>query len=294
MDKIKTWTRAVTEVPLWAVILIPVLSISWIGFYTIARDVGIPPIFAAGLSAAFDGIAIFAARIGLRHRRKGFSGYLARITVIAFAALGAFVQSFHSQTHAWILAHSWIVWATAPVAAVLCYELHLGWVHRKQLVRMGYHHPSAKSGFGPMTWIHFPRETLDEYRRVLRARRSFIAKSNLARFGVEESRQPQLRARPEPVPTPRPESLPTPERPVRPPLRSVPNGHPNSRTRPASPAVSTGPKRSPRKSANVEAQEWCKAHGFTLGYNGRVPVAGLRAYRAACRSGAVDATARVG
>jgi hypothetical protein len=65
-----------------------------------------------------------------------------------FAALGAFVQSFHSDTTVWVHEHAWIVWATAPVAAVLAYELHLGWVHRKQLIRHGYVHPSAKSGYG--------------------------------------------------------------------------------------------------------------------------------------------------
>ena len=153
MDRLKKFIDAATGDMLWAVILVPILAISWLGFYTIARAVGVPPVFAAGMSAAFDGVAIFAARIGLKHRRKGFSGWLARITVLLFAALGAFVQSFHSDTTVWVHEHAWIVWATAPVAAVLAYELHLGWAHRKQLIKRGYVHPSAKSGFGPATWI---------------------------------------------------------------------------------------------------------------------------------------------
>ena len=187
VEKIKKFMDAATGDMLWAVILVPILTISWLGFYTIARSIGIPPIFAAGMSAAFDGIALFAARIGLKHRRKGFSGYLARITVVAFAALGAFVQSFHAETHQWIHAHSWIVWATAPIAAVLAYELHLGWVHRKQLIRKGYVHPSAKSGYGPATWFLIGG-TFGNYRDGLRARRDFITKGNLARFELEELR----------------------------------------------------------------------------------------------------------
>src|SRR3974377_196599 len=138
---------------LWAIILVPILAISWVGFYTIARAVGIPVIFAAGMSAAFDGVAIFAARIGLKHRRNGFSGYLARITVLAFVGIGVFVQSFHGRAEPWIHAHSWIVWSVAPIAACIAYELHLGWTNRKRLIKMGYYHPSAKSGFGPATWV---------------------------------------------------------------------------------------------------------------------------------------------
>ena len=191
VQKFKDFVTIVFSEFLWLVILAPVLTISWLGFYTIARDIGIPPVFAAGLSAAFDGIAIFAARIGLKHRRKGFSGWLARIVVIAFAALGSFVQSFHAQTHAWIIAHSWIIWATAPIAAVLAYEMHLGWVHRKQLIKRGYQHPSAKSGFGPATWFLIGG-TYKEYKETLRARRAFIVTTNLRRFQIEDAAQPQL------------------------------------------------------------------------------------------------------
>jgi hypothetical protein len=191
VQKFKDFISAAFGDFLWLVILTPVLTISWLGFYTVARDIGIPPIFAAGLSAAFDGIAIFAARIGLKHRRKGFSGWLARLTVIAFAALGAFVQSFHGQTEAWIHAHSWIIWSTAPIAAILAYELHLGWIHRKQLIRRGYDHPSAKSGFGPATWLLIGG-TYREYRAVLRARRDYIVATNQRRFLIEDAAQPKL------------------------------------------------------------------------------------------------------
>lgn len=287
MDKFKKFIDAATGEMLWVVILVPILTISWLGFYTIARSIGIPPIFAAGMSAAFDGIALFAARIGLKHRRKGFSGYLARITVVAFAALGAFVQSFHAESSAWINAHSWIVWATAPVAAVLAYELHLGWVHRKQLIRKGYVHPSAKSGFGPATWFHFPRETLHEYRDVLRARRAFIATGNLARFQLEDAQQPA--EKPVPVSKPKPE-----------PLHSVPpivpalpaRTKPSTRPTPSRPAASK-PVQPARQSVQkvvrdtTESQRrraWAVEHGFKLGHNGRVPIEALDAYRAAHRS----------
>jgi hypothetical protein len=273
VDKTRRVAGAALGKFLWAAILIPILTISWLGFYTIARDVGIPPIFAAGMSAAFDGVALFAARIGLKHRRQGFSGYLARITVLVFAALGAFVQSFHAESHDWIRAHSWIVWATAPVAAVVAYELHLGWVHRKQLIRKGYQHPSAKSGFGPATWLHFPRETLHEYRDVLRARRTYIADTNLKRFELEEAAQPRPESKPpvKPIrPKPEPVSKPEPvERPVQRPERRL--------------HVVAGSSR-PRTSNQV-IRDWCKANGIELGYNNRIPIAGLRAYQDAVRSG---------
>jgi hypothetical protein len=270
MDRIRKYASPLIGESLWVVILIPVLAISWVGFYTIARAVGVPPIFAAGMSAAFDGVALFAARIGLKHRRKGFSGYLARLTVLVFAGLGAFVQSFHGETAAWVHAHSWIVWATAPVAACLCYELHLGWVHRKQLIRQGYHHPSAKSGFGPATWVQFPRETLRDYRKGLRARRQFIAAGNLKRFELEESAQPVLRQpKPKTVPQSRPSPRPRPEpqSPPGPRLHSVP-------TRPA------GRKRI-RNSRDQEIRQWCRDNGYPLGYKDRILMPGLTAYRAA-------------
>jgi hypothetical protein len=262
---------------LWLVILVPILAISWLGFYTIARVVGVPPVFAAGMSAAFDGVALFAARIGLKHRRKGFSGYLARITVLAFAALGAFVQSFHSDTTVWVHQHAWIVWATAPVAAALAYELHLGWIHRKQLIRHGYVHPSAKSGYGPATWFLIGG-TFAEYRAGLRARRDYIAQGNLARFQLEESGQPVL----------------IPAKPIEP-ERTIERPAKNPRPVPAKPRPKPRPKPDPKpgnlhavqtntsrpKTRNQVIAQWCKENGIALGHNGRVPIDGLRAYRAA-------------
>lgn len=276
---------ALTGEFLWAVILVPILAISWLGFYTIARAVGVPPIFAAGMSAAFDGVALFAARIGLKHRRKGFSGYLARITVLMFAALGAFVQSFHSDTTAWVHEHAWIVWATAPVAAVLAYELHLGWAHRKQLIKRGYVHPSAKSGFGPATWIILDG-TWAEYRKVLRARRDFIAAGNMKRFQLEEAAQPVLMAPPAPAPEPKPKSKPRPE-PIRRPEPQGPPGprlqsvKPSTRPKPARPAAQTTRKPARQTTKNMEIAAWWIEQGGQLGHNGRIPIDGLRAYRRA-------------
>lgn len=283
MDKFRKVLDALTGEFLWACILVPILAISWLGFYTIARAVGVPPIFAAGMSAAFDGVALFAARIGLKHRRKGFSGYLARFTVIAFAALGAFVQSFHDESQSWVHAHSWIVWATAPVAAVIAYELHLGWAHRKQLIKMGYAHPSAKSGFGPATWLILGG-TWGEYRKVLRARRDFIAVGNMKRFQLEEAAQPVLAASTPPAPEP--------ERPKPEPLHVVPPVVPTppARTRPPtrpnparSAARSGGKDRKPARptTKNMEIAAWWVEQGGELGHNGRIPIEGLRAYRRA-------------
>src|SRR6478736_118594 len=284
VDKFKRALNALTGEFLWACILIPILAISWLGFYTIARAVGVPPIFAAGMSAAFDGVALFAARIGLKHRRKGFSGYLARITVLAFAALGAFVQSFHSETSLWVHEHAWIVWATAPVAAVLAYELHLGWVHRKQLTRHGYVHPSAKSGYGPATWFLL-RGTFREYKDGLRARRDFITEGNLARFRLEEDSQPVLMPpeppKPETKPVPRPpvQPRPEPQRPPGPRLHSVTRTSARTSSRPKSARPASKPSRARTK--NMEIAAWWVEQGGKLGHNGRIPIDGLRAYRRA-------------
>jgi Protein of unknown function (DUF2637) len=288
VDRARRVGAAVTGGSLWLVILVPILAISWIGFYTIARAVGVPPVFAAGMSAAFDGVAIFAARIGLKHRRKGFSGYLARLTVIMFAALGAFVQSFHGETSSWVHEHAWIVWATAPVAAVLAYELHLGWVHRKQLIRHGYTHPSAKSGYGPATWLLIGG-TFGEYRHSLRARRDFITKGNLARFQLEEDEQPVLTPpkppEPKPVPRPKPPSQPRPEPqgPPGPRLHSVNRTSTRTSARPKSarPASKSSSRPARPRTKNMEIAAWWVEQGGQLGHNGRIPIEGLRAYRRA-------------
>ena len=280
VDRAKKVLDALTGEFLWACILVPILAISWLGFYTIARAVGVPPIFAAGMSAAFDGVALFAARIGLKHRRKGFSGWLARATVIAFAALGAFVQSFHSDTALWVHEHAWIVWATAPVAAVLAYELHLGWVHRKQLIRHGYVHPSAKSGYGPATWLLLGG-TFREYRDGLRARRDFITEGNLERFKLEEDAQPVLMPEPAPKPPkpekPKPPAQPRPE-PQGPP---GPRLHSVSRTRTRPKSSRPAGRRSRPTTKNMEIAAWWVEQGGKLGHNGRIPIDGLRAYRRA-------------
>ena len=283
MSRTRTAIRAITGKALWATILVPILAISWLGFYTVARAVGVPPLFAAGMSAAFDGVVLFAARIGLKHRRKGYSGYLARITVIVFVALGAFVQSFHGEATSWIHAHSWVVWASAPIAAAVAYELHLGWVNRKRLIEMGYAHPSAKSGFGPATWFLFPKSTLDLYREGLQKRREFIARSNVDRFTMEEAVQPSLSsAHPVSLPT----SPPAPVQEAAPVKVRV--QRPKPVTRPVARPVLT-PVPNPRpaqkpKTNNTIIQEWCKENGFELGYRGRVSAAGLRAYRDAHRA----------
>ena len=299
MDKFKKVLNALTGEFLWACILVPILAISWLGFYTIARAVGVPPVFAAGMSAAFDGVALFAARIGLKHRRKGFSGYLARFTVLAFAALGAFVQSFHDESQAWVHAHSWIVWATAPVAAVIAYELHLGWAHRKQLIKMGYAHPSAKSGFGPATWLILGG-TWGEYRKVLRARRDFIAVGNMRRFALEEAAQPVLQELPAPAPEPRPTPPARPKPQPRPAPRPEPQGPPGPRLqsvhavtspKPARPAAQTTRKPARQTTKNMEIAAWWTAQGGSLGHNGRIPIEGLRAYRRAHPAQAKSAAA---
>jgi hypothetical protein len=261
---------AVTGGSLWLVILVPVLAISWVGFYTIARAVGVPPLFAMGMSAAFDGVAIFAARTGLKHRRKGFSGYLARITVLMFVALGVFVQSFHSDTTTWVHNHAWVVWAVAPIAAAICYELHLGWIHRKQLIKHGYTHPSAKSGYGPATWLMIGG-TLREYRNGLRARRDFISATNLARFRIEEDEQPVIppAVPPKPALKPRPRPRPQPK----PELQGPPGPRLVHSTRPASKRRAV--------TENMKIAAWCREQGIQLGYRDRVPAEGLRRYRAA-------------
>ena len=119
LDKFKSILNALAGEFLWAVILVPILAISWLGFYTIARAVGVPPIFAAGMSAAFDGVALFAARIGLKHRRKGFSGWLARIMPSRSRASAhcARVPQRHPALGATNTPGSF--GRTAPVAAVL-------------------------------------------------------------------------------------------------------------------------------------------------------------------------------
>jgi len=287
MDRFRRIVGVLTGGSLWLVILIPILSISWIGFYTIARAVGVPPVFAAGLSAAFDGVALFAARIGLKHRRKGYSGFLARITVIVFALLGAFVQSFHSETTTWVHAHAWIVWATAPVAAVLAYELHLGWVNRKQLIRKGYQHPSAKSGYGLATWV-LTKGTFKEYRGVLAARRNFITTGNLARFEIEEAQQPHEPLREQPHAT-APDPTPTPTKP-HPRPRPRPRPKPEPQGPPGPRLVHSGPGKRTRRPRTREqiVRAWALERGFKMGHNNRVPVAAHDAYREAEKNGTLD------
>jgi hypothetical protein len=265
---------------LWLIILVPILGVSAYSLYAIGRFLGAPWFIAIAFSTCFDGVALLAARYSVMYAQAGLSGSMPRTTVRVFAAIAAFLQTFHARIH-----HgppgSWILWASLPIGAVLVYEIHIRWERRKALAKNGQIYPAPLPQFGFMTWILFPISTLDKFREIVVARRGALiiaANTVTADFTREASRvrntREDVRA------APRPSSLAVAEEEAEVVDQTVVEEHRQRRQHPAprpAPrpitvipgAVSTGRRKRPKDIM----RQWLKANGHPeLGDFGRIPL----------------------
>ncbi len=141
------------------------------------RHLSVPPLFAAGMSTAYDGTALVLAGLALRHAQAGLSGAAPRTWVWAFAGVSAWLNAQHVP-----LGHepraAIVGWAALPIAAVVVFDLNTRWERRKALSRAGRAYPTPLPSFGALTWLLFPFSTLDALRVTVKERREALANAN--------------------------------------------------------------------------------------------------------------------
>jgi hypothetical protein len=156
------------------VVLFVILTISAYSLYFVARHLGVPKIFAMGMSTAYDGTALLAADKSLQYAQEGRSGAVPRAVMIVFAGLSAWLNSLHailgSESPLAIP-----MWAGLPIAAATVFELHTSQARAKALARQGKKYPAPLPSWGGVTWLLFPAKTLLQLKSYVAARSGALA-----------------------------------------------------------------------------------------------------------------------
>jgi|SRR6516164_92291 len=154
---------------IWLLVLAVALSISAYSLYYVARTLGVPKLFAAGFSTAYDGVALIAADKSLQFAQEGKSGAFPRTVMIVFAGLSAFLNSLHAifggESPLAIP-----MWAGLPLAAVAAFEIHTAQARAKAAARNGHAYPAPLPKYGGWGWTLFPLKTLSGLRDIVIAR----------------------------------------------------------------------------------------------------------------------------
>jgi Protein of unknown function (DUF2637) len=170
----------------WLIVLGVILAISAYSLYYVARHLGVPKLFAMGMSTAYDGTALIAADKSLQYAQEGRSGAAPRLVMIIFAGLSAWLNSLHS-----VLGHesplAIPVWAGLPIAAATVFELHTSQARARAMARLGKKYPSPLPSWGGITWLLFPLNTLDKLRDYV-YERTFALSRVQARFLRDEQK----------------------------------------------------------------------------------------------------------
>ena len=177
MAKFNNAARGSFRSLIWLLVLAVALGISAYSLYFVARTLGVPKIFAAGFSTAYDGVALIAADKSLQFAQEGKSGAFPRMVMIIFAGLSSFLNSLHA-----IFGHesplAIPIWAGLPIAAVFAFEIHTSQARSKAHARFGYGYPAPVPKFGGWRWSLFPLATLTDLRDVVSARGKAITATN--------------------------------------------------------------------------------------------------------------------
>src|SRR5215469_9902430 len=154
-----------------------VLIMSAYSMFFVARHLAVPPFFACGMSAVYDGAAIFAAYKSLQYAVEGRSGFMPRLWLAAFVAVSAWCNSLHS-----ILGHesrlAIPMWACLPIVAAAMFELHTSQARHKARARQGYQYPAMMPRWASHNWLLFPLHTLDQFRDISSSRADALAKAH--------------------------------------------------------------------------------------------------------------------
>jgi len=189
--KLSAVPRSTLRGVVWLAVLGVILTISAYSLYYVARHLGVPKIFAAGMSTAYDGTALIAADKSLQYAQEGRSGAAPRMVMIIFAGLSAWLNSLHAilgQENPLVIP----MWAGLPIAAATVFELHTSQARAKALARLGKKYPSPLPSWGGVTWFLFPLMTMDKLRDYVCNRAFGLSRAQVA-FLREENKDHRRR-----------------------------------------------------------------------------------------------------
>jgi hypothetical protein len=160
--KILDWRGSVS----FAVVLIVALALSWWSLYSLAVTFyGVPQILAIGVSAAFDGAALFVADLASKYARTEDSGLATKLATYLFVGASVYLN----VEHAMLLSYGvpgMVLFGAPPVIAGILFELYLRFIHRSEMRSMGLV-PKRMPVFGKISWLIFPGKTFGGFKDVV-------------------------------------------------------------------------------------------------------------------------------
>lgn len=150
----------------FGVVLIVALALSWWSLYSLAVTFyDVPQILAIGVSAAFDGAALFVADLASKYARTEDSGLATKLATYLFVGASVYLN----VEHAILLNYGipgMVLFGAPPVIAGILFELYLRFIHRTEMRSNGLV-PKRMPVFGKLSWMMFPGKTLKGFRSVI-------------------------------------------------------------------------------------------------------------------------------
>lgn len=150
----------------FGVVLIVALALSWWSLYSLAVTFyDVPQILAIGVSAAFDGAALFVADLASKYARTEDSGLATKLATYLFVGASVYLN----VEHAILLNYGipgMVLFGAPPVIAGILFELYLRFIHRTEMRSNGLV-PKRMPVFGKLSWMMFPLKTLKGFRSVI-------------------------------------------------------------------------------------------------------------------------------
>ncbi|UVK61130.1 membrane protein [Streptomyces phage Angela] len=162
VKKILDWRGSIS----FGVVLIVALALSWWSLYSLAVTFyGVPQILAIGVSAAFDGAALFVADLASKYARTEDSGLATKLATYLFVGASVYLN----VEHAILLSYGvpgMVLFGAPPVIAGILFELYLRFIHRSEMRSMGLV-PKRMPVFGKISWLIFPGKTFRGFKDVV-------------------------------------------------------------------------------------------------------------------------------
>ncbi|QJD50780.1 membrane protein [Streptomyces phage Bmoc] len=162
IKRVLDWRGSVS----FGVVLIVALALSWWSLYSLAVTFyGVPQILAIGVSAAFDGAALFVADLASKYARTEDSGLATKLATYLFVGASVYLN----VEHAILLSYGvpgMVLFGAPPVIAGILFELYLRFIHRSEMRAMGLV-PKRMPVFGKISWLIFPGKTFRGFKNVV-------------------------------------------------------------------------------------------------------------------------------
>lgn len=162
IKRILDWRGAAS----FGVVLVVALALSWWSLYSLAVTFyDVPQVLAIGVSAAFDGAALFVADLASKYARTEDSGLATKLATYLFVGASVYLN----VEHAMLLNYGvpgMVLFGAPPVIAGILFELYLRFIHRSEMRANGLV-PKRMPVFGKLSWFMYPGRTLKGFRSVI-------------------------------------------------------------------------------------------------------------------------------